>query len=63
MLLIFSVSVAGAYSQNITLKGKLTDKTDKAAITGATIKLVSQKDSAQSRLVVTDKAGNFNFVR
>jgi uncharacterized membrane protein YgcG len=61
LLLIFSISAAWAYSQNITLKGKLNDKADKAAITGATIKLASQKDSSQARLVVTDKTGNFAF--
>ncbi len=61
MLLVLSLSIQGAYSQSIVLKGKLTDKADKTAITGATIKLASQKDSAQTRLVVTDKTGSFAF--
>ena len=53
-----STVIAGA---QITLKGKLTDKSDKSSINGATIKLVVKKDPTQSRMVVTDKAGNFAF--
>jgi hypothetical protein len=60
-VLIFSIVGLAAKSQDITLKGKLTDKEDKAPITGATVKLVSLRDTTQIRLVVTDKTGNFAF--
>ncbi|MBP6024388.1 outer membrane beta-barrel protein [Ferruginibacter sp.] len=52
---------ATTYGQNLTLKGKLTDKADKSAIAGATIQLVSQRDSSQLNLKVTDSKGNFAF--
>lgn len=55
-----TVSTVFAGAQ-ITLRGKLTDKSDKSGITGATIKLVVKKDPTQSRMVVTDKDGNFAF--
>ena len=61
LVLIFSMIAVIAKSQDISLKGKVADKGDKSAIVGATIKLVSQRDSSQVRLVVTDKAGNFVF--
>ena len=57
----FSLSTAMVFSQNITLKGKLADSDDKTVIIGATIKLALQKDSTQSRMVITDKIGNFAF--
>ncbi len=50
-----------AQSQDISLKGKVADKTDNSAIAGATIKLVSLRDSSQVKLVVSDKSGNFAF--
>lgn len=49
------------FGQAITLKGKLTDKTDNTAIVGATVKLVNQSSQADARLVVTDKTGSFAF--
>ncbi|MBK7307872.1 MAG: outer membrane beta-barrel protein [Chitinophagaceae bacterium] len=61
LLLFFSLGAVIAKSQNISLKGKVADKTDKSEIVGATIKLVSVRDSAQVKLVVTDKNGNFVF--
>jgi Outer membrane protein beta-barrel family/CarboxypepD_reg-like domain len=61
MFLVLGLMSIGTYSQNITLKGRLTDKTDKAPIQGATVKLVLQKDSTQSKLLVTDSKGNFQF--
>ncbi|MBK7558239.1 MAG: TonB-dependent receptor [Chitinophagaceae bacterium] len=57
----FSLVTVMGYSQDISLKGKVTDKDDKSPIVGATVKLVSQRDSTQIKLVVTDKAGNFSF--
>ena len=63
-VLVFIVSgfiMAGAFGQNITLKGKVTDKGDKTPVIGATVALVSQKDSAQLSLKVTDSKGNFQF--
>lgn len=50
-----------AFSQNITLKGQLTDKGDKAPIVGATINLINQKDTTQKKYKVTDTKGNFEF--
>ena len=61
LVLIFSLGVVAAKSQDISLKGKVADKTDKSADVGATIKLVSLRDSSQAKLVVTDKNGNFVF--
>ena len=61
MVFIFSLTVVIAKSQDISLKGKVADKTDNAAIVGATVKLVSVRDSTRVKLVVTDKSGNFVF--
>ena len=61
LVLFFSLGALIAKSQNISLKGIIADKTDKSAIVGATVKLVSLRDSAQTKLVVTDKNGNFVF--
>lgn len=58
---IFSLGVIAAKSQDISLKGKIADKGDKSAIVGATVKLMSLRDSSQVKLVVTDKNGNFVF--
>lgn len=52
---------AGIYAQNLTLKGKITDKTDKTAVAGATVALVSQKDTTQKTMHVSDTKGNFQF--
>lgn len=60
-LFLFLLATGFAYSQDITLKGRLTDKADKSPISGATISLVSQKDTSNKRLVVTDAKGNFQF--
>jgi len=61
LVLIFSLGAVIAKSQSISLKGKVADKTDNTPIAGATIQLVSLRDSSQSKLVVTDKTGNFVF--
>ena len=61
IVLIFSLGAIIAKGQDITLKGKVADKTDNSAIVGGTVKLVSVRDSAQVKLVVTDKSGNFTF--
>ena len=61
LVLFFSLGAIAAKSQNISLKGKVADKTDNSPIVGATVQLVSQRDSSQSKLVVTDKSGNFVF--
>ncbi len=47
--------------QNITLKGKLTDKAEKTAIAGATVLLTSKKDSGFQKMLVTDTKGEFSF--
>jgi hypothetical protein len=61
LVIIFSFGAAATKSQDISLKGKVADKGDKSAITGATVKLISLRDSSQVKLVVTDKNGNFVF--
>jgi hypothetical protein len=57
MLVIASIVTA----QNITLKGKIIDNSDKAELSGATITLALQKDSSQKQLRVSDATGNFQF--
>lgn len=61
MAAIFSLAAFIAKGQDISLKGKVADKGDNSAVVGATVKLVSARDSSQSKMVVTDKAGNFTF--
>ena len=61
LVLVFSLSAVIANGQNISLKGKVADKTDKSSIAGATVKLVSMRDSAQIKLVVTDKTGRHGY--
>ena len=61
LVLFFNMSAVIAKSQNISLKGKVADKTDNSAVVGATVKLVLVRDSSQIKLVVTDKSGNFVF--
>lgn len=58
MLLLLA---ATGYSQNIVLKGKITDKADKSTIAGATVALVNQKDTASKLMRVSDTKGNFQF--
>jgi len=60
ILLVLAVSTVLAGAQ-ITLRGKISDKADKSAVTGATVKLVSKKNPSNSRMVVSDKDGNFAF--
>jgi hypothetical protein len=61
LILLFSLCAVIAKSQNISLKGKVADANDKSPVVAATVKLVSVRDSAQVKLVVTDKNGNFVF--
>ncbi len=61
VFIVSGLMMASVYSQNITLKGKLSDKADKAPITGATIQLIAQKDSSKKNFRVTDSRGNFSF--
>ncbi|HMU09834.1 MAG TPA: outer membrane beta-barrel protein [Ferruginibacter sp.] len=61
LVLFFTLSAAIANSQDISLKGKLNDKDDKTPLAGASIKLVSLRDSSQVKQTVTDKSGNFVF--
>lgn len=61
ILMTLGLISATTFGQNLTLKGKLTDKADKTPIAGATIQLVSQRDSSQQNLKVTDSKGNFAF--
>jgi hypothetical protein len=61
LVLFFSLCAVIAQGQNISLKGKVADKGDNTPVIGATVKLVSVRDSAQIKLVVSDKNGNFVF--
>ncbi len=61
ILLICTLFAGFAQGQSITLKGKLSDKADKSSLSAATIKLTLQKDSNNTRMVITDKSGNFAF--
>lgn len=59
--LIFSLVALAANSQDISLRGKLTDKTDNSAVAGATVRLTNQRDSSQVKQTVTDQDGNFSI--
>jgi hypothetical protein len=61
LMFVFSMAAVVAKSQDISLKGKVADKGDNSPVIGATVKLVSARDSSQAKLVVTDKNGNFVF--
>ena len=61
LVLIFSLGALIVKSQDISLKGKVADNDDKSPVNGATIKLVSIRDTNQVKLVVSDKSGNFAF--
>ncbi len=61
IVVVFALISAAGYSQNIILKGKVMDTGDKSPITGATVQLVSQRDSLQIKALVTDSKGNFEF--
>lgn len=61
LVLIFSLAGIIANSQNLTLKGKLMDKDNKAPIAGATVTLIAQKDSLHPRTVLSDVKGSFAF--
>ncbi len=59
LALVFSLAAVIAKSQNISLKGKVADKDSKTPISGATVNLVSQRDSTNIKQVVSDNSGNF----
>ena len=61
MVFVFSLTAVITKSQNLTLKGILLDKDNKASISGATVSLVAQKDSLHPKTVLSDANGNFTF--
>jgi uncharacterized membrane protein YgcG len=61
IVMILSLVSMIVFGQNISLKGKLTDKVDKTDIAGATVELTSQKDSSFKKMLVTDSKGEFSF--
>lgn len=61
LALVFSLGAVVAKSQDITLKGKLSDKDNKAPIEGATVTLTASKDSLNPITVLSDAKGNFSF--
>lgn len=60
-ILIFSLAGLVAKSQDITLKGKLSDKDTKGPIEGATVSLTGSKDSLNPKTVLSDSKGNFEI--
>jgi uncharacterized membrane protein YgcG len=50
-----------AHGQNLAVKGSLQDKSDRTAVSGATIKLGSINDSLQQYNTVTDRRGLFSI--
>lgn len=50
-----------AKSQDITLTGRLTDKIDNTPLSGATVLLTSQQDTANKQSAISDARGNFQF--
>ncbi len=61
LLFIFSMCAVVSKSQDITLKGKLSDKDSKAPIEGATITIIAQKDSLNPLTVLSDAKGVFEI--
>ncbi len=61
ILLVFSLMFGELYSQTITLKGKLIDKTDKSEIAGATVTLLKSRDSSVVASTVSGSKGSFVF--
>lgn len=51
----------GLISHSQTIKGKVVDLVDSKPLAGATLTLVSTKDSTDSRFSVSDAQGNFQF--
>ncbi len=62
LLFFFSLACLAGMGQNIILKGKLSDKTDKSALIGATVSLTPQRDSTQKKIRISDSKGNFEFI-
>ena len=61
LVLVFSLAGIITKSQDIVLKGKLSDKDNKVPISGATVTLVAKKDSLHPKTVLSDAKGNFTF--
>lgn len=61
MSVVFSVLGLSVNAQNSSLKGIITDKTDRTPIAGATIALLLQKDSSTVSTLVSDSKGGFYF--
>ena len=61
MVFFFSLAVVIAKTQNIALKGILSDKDNKAPIAGATVTLTAERDSLHPKTVLSDTKGNFTF--
>ncbi|MEP7255433.1 MAG: TonB-dependent receptor [Ferruginibacter sp.] len=61
LVLVFSLAGVIAKSQDLVLKGKLSDKDNKTPISGATVTLIAKKDSLHPKTVLSDAKGNFTF--
>jgi len=61
LVLVFSLGAVIAKSQDIILKGKLSDKESKGPIEGATVTITGSKDSLNPKTVLSDASGNFEI--
>ncbi|HTB51377.1 MAG TPA: outer membrane beta-barrel protein [Ferruginibacter sp.] len=61
LFLFFSLIGSVAIAQNAVVTGSLVDNDDRSALAGATVTLVSQKDSTVKYRVASDDKGSFSF--
>ena len=61
LVLLFSLGAVIAKSQDITLKGQLSDKDNKGPVAGATVELRAKSDSLRPITVLTNSKGEFIF--
>jgi hypothetical protein len=61
LVLVFSLCAVITNAQDITLKGKLSDKDNKGPVEGATVELRAKSDSLNPITVLTDSKGDFIF--
>ena len=59
LVICFSSQLVNA--QNATIKGIITDNSDKTKLPGATVSLLLQKDSTLVKTTLSDATGSFNF--
>src|SRR3982751_6397094 len=60
-LLLYSCVSLCALSQNIIIKGSVTDTTEKKNLTNSVVSILRKSDSVMVAFSRTDKAGNFTL--